>query len=122
MCWESWKAVPVVTPRAWVAMLHSVAVVGAGLVGSSVARWAAELAGAGTALVGPAETATTPAAWQDEGRMTRLFDRNPHWRELAEQAELRYRQIELQGGCKFFHEVFSLVELFTALVFLYVHS
>ena len=113
---------PVVTPRAWVAMLHSVAVVGAGLVGSSVARWAAELAGAGTVLVGPAETATTPAAWQDEGRMTRLFDRNPHWRELAEQAELRYRQIELQGGCKFFHEVFSLVELFTALVFLYVHS
>ena len=98
-------------------MMYSVVVVGAGMIGSSAAKWASEICGRGVALVGMSEPSNKSSAdlfgaWYDEGRMTRLFDRNKHWKELAKKSVGRYREIEQRSGVKFYSEVgfLSLVD------------
>jgi len=97
--------------------MYSLVVVGAGMIGSSAAKWASEICGRGVALVGMSEpcnktSADLFGAWFDEGRMTRLFDRNKHWKELAKESVGRYRDIEERSGVKFYGEVgfLSLVD------------
>lgn len=85
--------------------VHSVAVVGAGLIGSSAARWAATL-GRGVVLVGPGEQSLGHCgAWCDEGRTTRVLEPSLAWRILAEQSVKRYSSLEQEAGHVFYHEV-----------------
>ena len=87
------------------AKMYSTAVVGAGMIGSSAAKWAAEMSpDGGVVLVGGGEEGLY-RAWSDEGRITRVFDLNPNWRELAAESIKRYRTIEEESGISFFHEV-----------------
>ena len=87
------------------AKMYSTAVVGAGMIGSSAAKWAAEMSpDGGVVLVGAGEEGLY-RAWSDEGRITRVFDLNPNWRELAAESIKRYRRIEEESGISFFHEV-----------------
>ena len=89
--------------------MYGVAVVGAGMIGSSTARWCSELAPeGGVVLVGEGEGGTCQGAWYDEGRITRTFYKNPNWRQLAAESIKRYRTIEEESGVKFFNEVGSL--------------
>jgi len=93
--------------------MYQVVVVGAGMIGSSTAKWAAGLekeAGGKVALVGGIEPVEKKegdlfGAWFDEGRITRLLDRKDSWRLLAEKSIARYRDIEEKSGIKFYHEV-----------------
>ena len=84
--------------------MFTTTVVGAGMIGSSAAKWAAELSPGGVALVGGGEEGLF-RAWSDEGRITRVFDLNPNWREMAAESIKRYRAIEEESGISFFHEV-----------------
>ena len=87
------------------AKMYATAVVGAGMIGSSAAKWAAEMSpDGGVVLVGGGEEGLY-RAWSDEGRITRVFDLNPNWRELAAESIKRYRTIEEESGIPFFHEV-----------------
>ena len=87
------------------AKMYSTAVVGAGMIGSSAAKWAAEMSpDGGVVLVGGGEEGLY-RAWSDEGRITRVFDLNPNWRELAAESIKRYKAIEEESGISFFHEV-----------------
>merc|ERR1712038_78822 len=92
----------------------TLAVVGAGMIGSSAARWAAAqlISNAGRlqqpergqiALVGPGEEAW--GAWADDGRTTRVLEPSKSWRLLAENSVSRYRSLEQESGIEFFHEV-----------------
>ena len=85
--------------------MYSTVVVGAGMIGSSAAKWAAEMSpDGGVLLVGEGEDGLY-RAWSDEGRITRVFDLNPNWRELAAESIKRYKDIEKESGIMFFHEV-----------------
>ena len=79
-------------------------VVGAGLIGSASARWAATLGRGRVGLVGPGEE-EAPGAWQDEGRITRSLDRSPVWSVLAAASISRYTELERKTGVQFFTEV-----------------
>ena len=75
------------------------------MIGSSAAKWAAEISpDGGVLLVGEGEEGLY-RAWSDEGRITRVFDLNPNWRELAAESIKRYKDIEEESGISFFHEV-----------------
>ena len=75
------------------------------MIGSSAAKWAAEMSpDGGVLLVGEGEDGLY-RAWSDEGRITRVFDLNPNWRELAAESIKRYKDIEKESGIMFFHEV-----------------
>merc|ERR1712142_1158272 len=84
-----------------------------GIIGSSAAKWIAEICKGSTekvALVGEVEPNNKEegeifGAWFDEGRITRVLDRNDSWRLLAEKSINRYREIEKQSGVSFYHEV-----------------
>merc|ERR1712032_91288 len=93
---------------------YSVAVIGAGMIGSSAARWVAaqQISNAGRlqkgeeskiVLVGPGEEAW--GAWSDDGRTTRVLEPSKSWRLLAENSVSRYRDLEKESGIPFFHEV-----------------
>ena len=85
--------------------MYSTVVVGAGMIGSSAAKWASEMSpDGGVLLVGEGEDGLY-RAWSDEGRITRVFDLNPNWRELAAESIKRYKDIEKESGIMFFHEV-----------------
>jgi sarcosine oxidase len=93
--------------------MYSTAVVGAGMIGSSAARWAAELEPGGrVVLLGHGEGDGLPGAWADEGRITRAFDLRASWRGLAMESIQRYRDIEAEAGEQLFNEVgfISLIE------------
>ena len=66
--------------------IFDVAVIGAGLFGSSCAKWASEDFEA-TVLIGPSEEAKARldmfGAWFDEGRITEMADSTTTWRILG---------------------------------------
>lgn len=83
-----------------------VAVIGRGLIGSAAGRHLAE-AGLRVVMVGPDEPADW-ASWDgpfsshgDEGRITRLADRDPVWAEVAARSIERYADIEARSGVEF---------------------
>jgi len=88
-------------------MTHfDVAVVGAGMIGSSAALALAET-GAKTALIGPPEPADKAthtgayASHYDEGRITRVLDTDPIWADWAAKSIARYAEIEERSGIGF---------------------
>eukprot|EP00092_Neocalanus_flemingeri_P024620 GFUD01026703.1.p1 GENE.GFUD01026703.1~~GFUD01026703.1.p1 ORF type:complete len:407 (+),score=122.84 GFUD01026703.1:198-1418(+) len=93
--------------------MYSVVIVGAGLIGSSAAKWAAELCnkkGEKVCLVGAKEPNRKQegklfGAWFDAGRITDILDESENWRLLAEKSIARYRDIEEKSGIKFYSEV-----------------
>lgn len=94
--------------------VHSLVIVGAGLIGSAAARHATLGAPAGSriTLVGPTEQPRSTwgdrkvfGAHHDEGRITRSTDPDPTWAVLAQRSIQRYASIEEQSGVQFFNEV-----------------
>ena len=91
-----------------------VAVVGAGLIGSAVARHLAK-AGHRVVLVGPGE----PGDWSthrgafashyDEGRITRMNDRRPFFARVSAASIRRYGEIERESGISFFTDCGALI-------------
>ena len=68
-------------------LIYDVAVVGGGLFGSAVAKYAAQEGGE-VILVGPSEEAKLTAeifgAWHDEGRIAELGDSDGVWYSMGE--------------------------------------
>lgn len=87
--------------------MHRIIVVGRGLIGSAAARHLAKLTD-GVAVIGPGEPADLRthtgvfASHYDEGRITRIVDRQPDWAETARRSIARYAEIEAASGIKFF--------------------
>ena len=64
--------------------IYDVAVIGAGMIGSSAAKYVAMESGIKCILIGPNEPQMgIHAAWFDEGRITRKLDKSPIWRDLG---------------------------------------
>ncbi len=84
-------------------------VVGAGMMGAAAARHLSAAAD-GVALIGPAEPQNIKShkgvfsSHYDEARITRGFDGDPVWAELAKRSIGRYAQIEAESGIRFYHE------------------
>ncbi|MFK3692891.1 FAD-dependent oxidoreductase [Agrobacterium tumefaciens] len=84
-------------------------VVGAGMMGAAAARHLSVQTD-GVALIGPAEPADRKAhkgvfsSHYDEARITRGFDGDPVWAELARRSIRRYAEIEAKSGIRFFTE------------------
>ncbi|POO57801.1 NAD(P)/FAD-dependent oxidoreductase [Agrobacterium rosae] len=84
-------------------------VVGAGMMGAAAARHLS-IATDGVALIGPAEPLDRKShngvfsSHYDEARITRGFDGDPVWAELAKRSIGRYAQIEAESGIRFYHE------------------
>lgn len=85
-------------------------VIGAGMMGAAAARHLSAQT-EGVALIGPAEPADRKAhrgvfsSHYDEARITRGFDGDPVWAELAKRSIGRYAEIEEKSGIRFYHEV-----------------
>ncbi|KQQ61475.1 FAD-dependent oxidoreductase [Rhizobium sp. Leaf311] len=85
-------------------------VVGAGMMGAAAARHLSAQTD-GVALIGPAEPHDRKAhhgvfsSHYDEARITRGFDGDPVWAELAKRSIARYGEIEARSGVRFYHEV-----------------
>ena len=63
---------------------YDVAVIGAGMIGSSSAKYVAMESGIKCILIGPNEPQMgIHAAWFDEGRITRKLDKSLIWRDLG---------------------------------------
>ena len=63
--------------------VYDVAIVGAGMIGSSAAKYVSEDS-IKTILIGPSEPQSgIHGAWFDEGRITRKLDKNQVWRNLG---------------------------------------
>ncbi|SCX30773.1 Monomeric sarcosine oxidase [Agrobacterium sp. DSM 25558] len=83
-------------------------VVGAGMMGAAAARHLS-IATDGVALIGPAEPLDRKnhngvfSSHYDEARITRGFDGDPVWAELAKRSIGRYAQIEAESGIRFYH-------------------
>ena len=84
-------------------------VVGAGMMGAAAARHLSAQTD-GVALIGPAEPANRRthtgvfSSHYDEARITRGFDGDPVWAELAQRSIRRYAEIEAKSGIRFFTE------------------
>ena len=84
-------------------------VVGAGMMGAAAARHLSAQTD-GVALIGPAEPADRRthtgvfSSHYDEARITRGFDGDPVWAELAQRSIRRYAEIEAKSGIRFFTE------------------
>ncbi|XUY25904.1 NAD(P)/FAD-dependent oxidoreductase [Agrobacterium sp. rho-8.1] len=84
-------------------------VIGAGMMGTAAARHLSALSD-GVALIGPAEPADRKnhrgvfSSHYDEARITRGFDGDPVWAELAKRSIARYAHIEAESGISFYHE------------------
>ena len=65
-------------------MSFDIAVIGAGMIGSSCAKYLADI-GLETVLIGPQEKQKLQChgAWFDEARITRIFDSSPYWMDLG---------------------------------------
>ena len=63
--------------------VYDVAIIGAGMIGSSAAKYMSEDS-VKTILIGPSEPQSgIHGAWFDEGRITRKLDKNHVWRNLG---------------------------------------
>lgn len=84
-------------------------VVGAGMMGAAAARHLSAQTD-GVALIGPAEPVNRRthtgvfSSHYDEARITRGFDGDPVWAELAQRSIRRYAEIEAKSGIRFFTE------------------
>ncbi|MDS7597546.1 FAD-dependent oxidoreductase [Agrobacterium tumefaciens] len=84
-------------------------VIGAGMMGAAAARHLSAQTG-GVALIGPAEPADRKrhrgvfSSHYDEARITRSFDGDPVWAELARRSIARYSGLGAQSGIRFFTE------------------
>lgn len=82
-------------------------VIGRGLIGSAAARHLSSWQD-GVAVVGPDEPADRQThsgvfgSHYDEGRLTRIFDREPEWSITAARSIGRYPEIEAESGIAFF--------------------
>lgn len=89
-------------------------VIGNGLFGSAAARHLAAF-GERVALVGPDEPTEQSehdgvfASHYDQGRLTRLLDRNPVWAGLTRRAVENYPALEKRSGIDFYYPVGSLI-------------
>lgn len=91
-------------------------IVGAGLVGSSIARHASAKPGLSVCLIGPQEPKPRAdktgqevfGAHYDEGRITRTTDLDPVWTHISKKSQARYRELEALSGICFYSEVGSL--------------
>ena len=65
--------------------VYDVAIIGAGMIGSSAAKYMSEdTYSVKTILIGPSEPQSgIHGAWFDEGRITRKLDKNHVWRNLG---------------------------------------
>ena len=65
--------------------VYDVAIIGAGMIGSSAAKYMSEDSySVKTILIGPSEPQSgIHGAWFDEGRITRKLDKNQVWRNLG---------------------------------------
>jgi sarcosine oxidase len=85
-------------------------VVGKGLMGVAAARHLSAHSPS-VALVGPDEPADRPShggvfgSHYDEGRITRILDRDRIWALLAQRSIARYRDLERRSGISYYHEV-----------------
>lgn len=85
-------------------------VVGAGMMGAAAARHLSAQTD-GVALIGPAEPVDRKShhgvfsSHYDEARITRGFDGDLVWAELAKRSIGRYSEIEARSGIRFYHEV-----------------
>ncbi|WP_332302603.1 NAD(P)/FAD-dependent oxidoreductase [Rhizobium sp. GR12] len=83
--------------------------VGAGMMGAAAARHLSAQTD-GVALIGPDEPADRRthtgvfSSHYDEARITRGFDGDPVWAELAQRSIRRYAEIEAKSGIRFFTE------------------
>lgn len=94
--------------------ISSVAVIGLGLIGSAACRYLSLESDSSVVGIGPPE----PANWKtytgvfashyDEGRITRIVDKDDVWSKLAARSIASYRSIEEESGIKFHHPVGSL--------------
>ncbi|XP_063409852.1 N-methyl-L-tryptophan oxidase-like [Mytilus trossulus] len=95
--------------------VYDLCVVGAGMIGSAVAKYASEWGR--VCLVGPEEPKERDVNCKrdifgchyDEGRIARCLAHDPVWTQLARISMSRYRQIESDSGIDFYDEVGSLV-------------
>ncbi|XP_052081757.1 N-methyl-L-tryptophan oxidase-like isoform X2 [Mytilus californianus] len=95
--------------------VYDLCVVGAGMIGSAVAKYASEWGR--VCLVGPEEPEERDVNCKrdifgchyDEGRIARCLAHDPIWTQLARISMSRYRQIESDSGIGFYDEVGSLV-------------
>lgn len=84
-------------------------VIGRGMMGAAAARHLT-LEGKRVALIGPEEPADRLAhqgvfaSHYDEARITRTFDDNPVWSQLASRSIERYDELESQSGIRFYTE------------------
>ncbi len=89
---------------------YDVIVIGAGMIGSSTAKYASRDLKRRVCLIGPAEQAVSSSdlqmhdCWSDEGRLYRMADDKPYWGILAEKSISRYPEIARQSGIQFYHE------------------
>jgi sarcosine oxidase len=87
--------------------MHRIIVIGRGLVGSAAGRHLSALTD-GVAVLGPDEPADRAthtgvfASHYDEGRITRVTDRDPAWAVTAKRSIGRYAEIEARSGIPFF--------------------
>ncbi len=87
--------------------MHRIIVIGRGLVGSAAGRHLSELTD-GVVVLGPDEPADRAAhtgvfaSHYDEGRITRVVDRDPAWAVTAKRSIDRYAEIEARSGIRFF--------------------
>lgn len=85
-------------------------VIGAGMMGAAAARHLSSQT-EGVALIGPGEPTDRKSHYgvfsshYDEARITRGFDGDPVWAELAKRSIERYSEIEKKSGVRFYHEV-----------------
>jgi sarcosine oxidase len=87
--------------------MHRIIIIGRGLVGSAAGRhlWALT---DGVAVLGPDEPADRAAhtgvfaSHYDEGRITRVVDRDPAWAVTAKRSIDRYADLEARSGIRFF--------------------
>ena len=91
-----------------------IAVVGAGMMGSSAARHLAMM-GARVVLIGPTEPELKSehkgvfASHYDQARVTRKLDSNYDWSRLTEASIERYEEVKRAGGQTFFQNVGSMM-------------
>lgn len=89
---------------------YSCIVVGKGLLGAAAARYLSAQT-ADVAIIGPDEPADRYghngvfASHYDEGRITRILDRDRLWALLAKHSIARYRDNERLSGIPYYHEV-----------------
>ena len=87
--------------------MHRIIVVGRGLIGSAACRHLTALTD-GVVVLGPDEPTDRAAhtgvfaSHYDEGRITRVVDRDPAWAVTAKRSIDRYAEIEARSGIPFF--------------------